>query len=274
MGLPILKECKVNNQIKRGLVVEEELTSESIRSVIEKGRLLGEFIAYQRFSEKERNQFREIIRQFHDLYYRYPFQTWWSTTWRGVHVLKAPTDMWIYQELICRLKPSIIIETGTYRGGSALFLRDMMRLSGIKDGLIISIDCNDHEIDDRVQREFYSSSSGMIFVHGDSVSKYTYDEVQYLCIKHTQLIEEDKKNIMVILDSDHQKEHVLAELMLYAPLVTKGMPLIVEDGSNHDGVKSAIEEWYPNQCQFKRDVLCEKYMLTFNRDGFFEKVVD
>jgi cephalosporin hydroxylase len=80
---------------------------------------------------------------------------------------------------------------------------------------------------------------------------------------------------MVILDSDHEREHVLKEIELYAPLVTIGSILIIEDGNNHAGVKAAISEFaidpILNGKRFRKNLMCEKYMLTFNRDGFWER---
>ena len=78
---------------------------------------------------------------------------------------------------------------------------------------------------------------------------------------------------MVILDSDHEEEHVAQELEIYAPLVTKGSILIVEDTNNHPGPKAAVERWFPEHREnFKYDYMCEKFMLTFNRDGYFERI--
>jgi cephalosporin hydroxylase len=69
---------------------------------------------------------------------------------------------------------------------------------------------------------------------------------------------------------------VLKELELYAPLVSVRCPLIVEDTNNHPGPKEAVKEWFINHeqhgYQFRPELMCEKFMLTFNRDGYYERV--
>src|SRR5688572_21750413 len=78
------------------------------------------------------------IQDFHKLYYDAPRQTWQNTYWHGVPVQKNPCDLWVYQELIFKLKPDLIIECGTLCGGSALYLAHMCDLVG--NGKIVSID--------------------------------------------------------------------------------------------------------------------------------------
>src|SRR4051812_31456755 len=83
---------------------------------------------------------REIVRQFHDLYYR----RWAeggqtiSIGWLGYETLKCPLDLWIYQELIVAGRPDVIVETGTRFGGSALFLASVCDQIG--HGRVVSID--------------------------------------------------------------------------------------------------------------------------------------
>ncbi len=172
-------------------------------------------------------------------------------------MLKTPTDLWIYQELIAHLKPDLIIETGTYYGGSAYFMRDIMNLNA--GGRIMTIDI-DHS-------RLAIKTPGVEYVLGSSVSEETMMLVRayihaYSC-----------QRVMVILDSAHDEEHVAKELELYAPLVSVGMQLIVEDTNNDPGPKAAVERWFPkNSEKFKRDFMCEKFMLTFNRDGYFERI--
>ena len=74
---------------------------------------------------------RDVIRdQFHRLYYHVSKRTWKDTWYRGVRTYKCPTDMWIYMELIDELAPGLVIETGTYRGGSALYIADRLETIG------------------------------------------------------------------------------------------------------------------------------------------------
>ena len=82
-----------------------------------------------------------IANQFHRLfYYAYYKQggTWGKTRWLGVETLKCPLDMWVFQEIICQVRPDVIIECGTYHGGSALFLASICDLVG--NGKVVTID--------------------------------------------------------------------------------------------------------------------------------------
>lgn len=79
-----------------------------------------------------------LIDQFHTLYYDSREQTWGNTFWLGHHVLKCPLDLWIYQEILHELRPALVVETGTYLGGSAYFLASICDL--LDGGEIITVD--------------------------------------------------------------------------------------------------------------------------------------
>ena len=82
----------------------------------------------------------DVVNRFHMAYYqsRERGLTWKNTYWLGAEVLKCPFDLWIYQEIIYRIKPDFIIETGTFKGGSALFMASLCDVIGI--GHVVSID--------------------------------------------------------------------------------------------------------------------------------------
>src|SRR5215211_7606043 len=83
----------------------------------------------------------EVIRQFHDLYYRRWLRASADTinlSWLGYQVLKCPLDLWLYQELLVRSRPDVVVETGTWCGGSALYMA--MILDHIGQGRVITID--------------------------------------------------------------------------------------------------------------------------------------
>ena len=79
-----------------------------------------------------------VVQEFHQLYYDNPGQTWYNTFWFGTPVQKCPLDLWIYQEIIYETKPDLIVETGTFKGGSAHFMASILDLLG--DGEVITID--------------------------------------------------------------------------------------------------------------------------------------
>lgn len=211
------------------------------------------------YTDEERREYAEIIHKFNWLYYKLFNQTWCTTSWKEIPVLKPPTDLWIYQEIIAKTKPDLIIETGTMRGGSAVFLDDMCKLMSPR-GHVISIDIDRTKIYDK------AFESDVRFITGSSTSKEVYDEL----VMHIDTYQCSR--IMVILDSDHSEEHVTHELNIYGSLVSKGMALIVEDTNNWAPTKVAVDKWLVDHPEFTTDIGCEKYMLTFNRGGYLEKI--
>jgi cephalosporin hydroxylase len=81
------------------------------------------------------------VKRFHRLYYNNGGRTWKSTFWFGIQVFKCPLDLWVYQELLTRIRPELVVETGTASGGSALFIASCMDLLG--RGQVITIDVAD-----------------------------------------------------------------------------------------------------------------------------------
>ena len=204
---------------------------------------------------------KNIIDMFHIFYYN--SRVWERTTWMGFPVLKCPLDTWIYQEIICALVPDVIIETGTYYGGSALFMASVCDLIG--KGIIITVDIEEQKIKPNHPRINYLS--------GSSTSKEILDQI-------TNLIG-NKKNILVILDSDHSKNHVLNEMRLYSKFVSQDSYLIVEDSNINGhpvrpdfgpGPMEAIEIFMQENRDFMIDRSKEKFFMTQNPKGFLKKI--
>lgn len=206
-----------------------------------------------------------IINLFHQLYYNTSTYTWNDTKWRGIRLAKCPLDLWQYQEIIVETKPDIIIETGTWCGGSALFLRDMLTLAhrGMW-GTVFTID---------KQPAVELGIPGVVQLVDDSVSPNVVSTVKGYISEHTK--------VMVILDSDHSKKHVLRELETWAQFVTEGCYLIVEDTNvnghpvrieHGSGPWEALEEWLPKHFEFKHDGYRERFMMTFNPYGYYKRV--
>jgi cephalosporin hydroxylase len=203
-----------------------------------------------------------IIDQFHTLYYSSGEQTWGGTFWLGHQVLKCPLDLWTYQEILHEVRPELIIETGTYLGGTTLFLASICDLLG--RGQILTIDT-----DRRRQRPRHRR---LTYVTGSSTSRATLRRVRRRA--------KGKSSVLVILDSGHSKDHVLAELRAYGPLVTPGSYLVVEDTNlnghpvldNHDpGPAEAVAEFLAGTSEFISDRSRERFLLTFNPGGYLKK---
>ena len=203
-----------------------------------------------------------LIDQFHTLYYSSREQTWGNTFWLGHHVLKCPLDLWMYQEILHDVQPELIVETGTYQGGSALFLASICDLLGRGHVLTIDVD----------RREDRPRHPRITYLNGSSTSNAILRQVRRRA--------EGASRVLVILDSGHAKEHVLAELHAYAPLVTPGSFVIIEDTNlnrhpvepaHGPGPAEAVEEFLVANDAFVRDESREKFMLTFNPGGYLKK---
>jgi len=185
--------------------------------------------------------------------------------WMGVRCLKNPLDTWIYQELIYTIKPDIIIEIGSYEGGTTLYFANMLDILG--KGKVISIDID--------RSNFKAKHDRMILIDGDSASPEVFSAVAKLC---------ENKKILVIHDGAHDKEHVIKDLTLYSTLVSVGSYLIVEDtivdlfeegdglGTHYEGPLSAITEFVKTNNNYVIDDDCERYLLTYNQRGFLKRI--
>lgn len=188
-----------------------------------------------------------------------------NCNWMGVRCLKNPLDTWIYQELIYTINPDIIIEIGSYEGGTTLFFANILDIIG--KGRVISIDID--------RSNFKAKHDRIIVVDGDSASQEVFSKVTELC--------KDKK-ILIIHDGAHDKEHVLKDLTLYSTLVSVGSYLIVEDtiidlfeygdglGTPYEGPLSAITEFVKTNNNYVIDDDCERYLLTYNQRGFLKRI--
>lgn len=208
---------------------------------------------------------KSIVDQFHKLYYnsRLFGKNWGNTFWQGIQIIKCPLDLWIYQEIIFELKPDIIIECGTASGGSALYLASMCDL--VNNGKVITIDIE--------PQKGRPENKRITYLLGSSTSKEIVEKVKSLV--------RNNNKIMVILDSDHRKQHVLNELRIYSKLVTKGSYLIVEDTNINGhpvspdfgpGPMEAVDEFLKENKDFIADRTREKLYLTFNPSGYLKKI--
>jgi cephalosporin hydroxylase len=186
---------------------------------------------------------------------------WMRTTWLGTQVVKCPLDLWIYQEIIFRTRPGVIVETGTWGGGSVLFLASICDLVG--HGRVITID-----IEERPERP---SHPRVTYLTGSSVDPEIVTRVR-------ADVGADE-TAMVILDSDHSKEHVLAELNAYSPIVSEGSYLIAEDTVATrmippvppSGPLEAVSEFLAQNSDFSVDEACEKFLMTWHSGGYLRR---
>jgi cephalosporin hydroxylase len=204
----------------------------------------------------------QAVRAFHELYYGSPDTTWKNTRWQGVRAQKCPLDLWVYQEILHEVQPDLIVETGTAEGGSAFFLASMLDLLG--RGAVVTIDV--------LERPDYPRHPRITYLHGSSTDPSIVGHVG-------GLIGPDDR-VVVILDSDHGKGHVLDEMRAYAPCVSRGSYLIVEDTNINGhpvlpefgpGPWEAVEEFLQENDQFEVDRSREKFLMTFNPMGYLRR---
>ena len=168
----------------------------------------------------------------------------------------------MYQEIVYETRPELIVETGTYRGGSALYLASLCDLMG--HGEVVSIDVEP-------MREDYPSHSRITYLAGrSSTDPAVVEEVRARA---------SDRPVLVILDSDHSQAHVEAELAAYASLVPVGCYLIVEDSNigriRKDlmpGPLEAVESLLATTDEFEIDREREKFLITFNPSGYLRRV--
>ncbi len=206
------------------------------------------------------SKYKEVIDNFHKLYY--DSERWKLIKWEGIEIQKCPFDMWIYQEIINEIKPDLIIETGTRYGGSALYLARL--LDSIGKGKVITIDTVKENFPEHPRINYLTSSS---------TSPELFEKIK------NQIKSTDK--VLIILDSDHSKNHVLKEMEMYSQLVSLESYLIVEDSNvnghpvhekHGDGPMEAIKSFLAKNKNFKVDKSREKLFLTFNPNGYLKKV--
>jgi len=149
-------------------------------------------------------------------YFRWFYDTgvWKKMHYRGVRILKIPSDLWNYQEIFVERGIEWVVETGTRHGGSALYFADLLEVNG-SPGRVISIDLDGAS-------NLVKKHPKIDFLLGDSGSPDFAEELQHR-------LPDDRGPVFMILDSDHSKDHVLRELRALVPLLQSDDYLVVED---------------------------------------------
>jgi cephalosporin hydroxylase len=230
--------------------------------------LYDRLVARQLLSQRrEPPPLAEVVDLYHLAFYN-ATQTTLPMFWLGVPTLQNPNDVWITQELISRLKPDFIVETGTYKGGSAAIWA-MIQDQVNPGGRVITIDIEDL-VDEATLPPI--SRRKVDFIVGSSTDPAVVADVTRRA---------GKGRVMVLLDSDHRKPHVLAELRAYAPLVSVGSYLIVQDTdiNGHPvlanfgpGPMEAVVEFLREDDRFEVDRAQERLMFTMHPSGYLKRV--
>ena len=216
---------------------------------------------------------KRLSRSWFDNAFKYEYS--FHFTWLGRPIIQFPQDIIALQELIWKIKPELIIETGIAHGGSIIFSASMLELIGKGEVLGIDIDIRKHN---RLEIEKHSMYKRITMIEGSSIDKKIVKKVY----QHAK----GKKRILILLDSYHTQKHVLKELQLYSRLVRKGSYVIVFDtvvedmpensfpnrpwGKNNNP-KTAVKKFLKTNKRFKIDKEIEKELLiTSCPDGFLK----
>jgi cephalosporin hydroxylase len=183
--------------------------------------------------------------------------------WLGHPIWQNVLDLWSLQEAIAEIRPALLIETGTNRGGSALFYAHLFDL--LNNGRVLSVD---------VARLHSLEHERAEFLIGSSVDPEVLDVLR-------QRAREADGPVMVVLDSDHSEAHVLAELRAYSPLVTPGSLILVQDGvidtlsifaTTRPGPLKAIKSFLAEDDRFEVDSRYDKrFLVTHHPSGWLRR---
>jgi cephalosporin hydroxylase len=184
-------------------------------------------------------------------------------TWLGHPIWQNPLDLWSLQEAIAAIKPALILETGTNRGGSALFYAHLFDL--MDHGRVVTVDIESlHSLE----------HPRVTFLIGGSVDEPILAQMR-------DAAGEADGPVMVVLDSDHSADHVLAELRAYGPLVTSGSLMLAQDGvidtlplfsAFRPGPLAAIKTFLAESPEFELDTrLDRRFLVTHHPSGWLKR---
>jgi cephalosporin hydroxylase len=204
----------------------------------------------------------------------------YNFTWLGRPVIQLPQDLLAVQELIWQARPDLIVETGIAHGGSLIHSASLLEILG-GDGIVVGVDV-DIRAHNRREIEAHPLARRIRLIEGSSTDEAVAAAVR----EHAR----GRRTVMVILDSNHTHDHVLKELALYAPLVTRGSYLVVFDTLIEDlpdelfagrpwgkgnNPKTAVWEFLKTTDRFEIDARIHgKLLLTCAPDGYLRCIGD
>ena len=198
--------------------------------------------------------------------------------WLGERFFHLPGDMYAIQELVWRVKPTCIVQTGVAAGGGVVYSASMLELAGT-DGIVVAVEPRLHD-DVRERLQAHRLAHRMRLIEGDSCAASTLQVVKDSV--------GDRSPVMVILDLTHTHDHVLAELQHYAELVTPGSYVIVMDTimehlpaemfagkpyGKGNNPATATQAFLAHDGRFEIDHEIEdQVIMTLSPDGFLRRV--
>ena len=195
--------------------------------------------------------------------------------WLGMPIIQTPEDIVLMQELVFKLKPDFIIETGIAHGGALIFYASLLQLLG--KGRVIGIDI-DFRKHNRQAMEMHPLFKRIKIIQGDSTSDRVLQSVRAIAKKKTKVI--------VCLDSDHHREHVLKELKLYKEFVNVGSYMVVfdtitsalvdneacDENYRNNGPMEAVSDFLKENTNFIIDKEFNKLYISTTPNGYLKRI--
>jgi cephalosporin hydroxylase len=208
---------------------------------------------------------RELMRIFHDL------PIWDSLWFQNVRIIKNPLDLWMLQQIAYEVRPDFVVETGTWFGGSALYWAHTLNGMGLENTRVFTVDIQDATNQGANSNPLWKKY--VTFYKGSSTDPAIVARIAKQVAGG---------RVIVNLDSDHAMQHVLNELRLYAPMVSPGSYIAVED-THLDGVPThpdmgagpmaAVLEFLKEDAghDFEQDFTREAFVMTSYPGGFLRR---
>lgn len=195
--------------------------------------------------------------------------------WFGIPIIQSPEDIVLMQEIIYKVRPDVILDIGIAHGGSAVFYSSMLELLGKGRVIAVDIDIRKHNRDVVEKHPFFDRIE---LIEGSSISDEIVNLVKSKIKPH--------ETVLISLDSNHTRDHVLEELRKYWPLIPIGSYFIVFDTVTSDMAKSgaaeasyidngpleAVNLFLKENSHFEIDKHYNKLFISHSRDGFLKRI--
>ncbi|HYR89067.1 MAG TPA: CmcI family methyltransferase [Terriglobia bacterium] len=203
------------------------------------------------------------------------YRLMYEPTWLGIPIIQLPDDIVMMQELIWKIRPDYIVECGVAHGGSAILYASICELLG--RGRVIGVDVEIRKYN-RVAIQSHPLSRRIELIEGSSVDSQVVDDVK----RRTR----GAQSVLVVLDSNHSREHVRKELEMYCEFVTPGSYLVAMDGAQSqvwdiprgkkewkdDNPLPAIRDFLSSHPEFQSDSSYTRMHVTSNPEGFLRRL--
>jgi cephalosporin hydroxylase len=242
---------------------EYEQTAEFRDAQLAQSRQAYDNVLKQRDLQVPIEKQRELMKVFHSL------PIWDSLWFQNVRIIKNPLDLWMLQQIAYEIRPDFVIETGTWYGGSALYWAHTLNGMGLENSRVLTVDIQDLTGKGASSNPLWKKY--VEFSLGSSTDPA-------IVAKFAERVKNART--LINLDSDHSMHHVLNELRAYAPMVSPGSYIAVED-THLDGVPThpeqgpgpmaAVLQFLSENHDFEQDFSREAMVMTSYPGGWLRR---